>query len=464
MRIDSILKQVTVPRLLLFLFLYSGLVAYLIKGEVGNDGTTYLGYLEGWKLGRYTYWYDIPDYLPDTFRNPGFPALIALLGLISTSFAFLQGFHFVVYCTTVWLVLRILQRLIPGKRPVLLFAGLVLMNPVIPFHIVLITPEVVSGFLLVLMLHIRLFWADTWKRYIVLGLLFSFLFQVRPVVLFLPFLLFALDWWLQRARFAWFKQLSVLLIYVVSMLPYGYWNYSTHGIFSVTSIEGGGGVMHLGYWCPKMPGYYETRYWYNGAPVALINFAKPEDVPANIRAFEREWDMIDSLCAPYLTDRDRRNLPYMRAHPERFVTYNGRYTYEREKLLKKLAVQHYLEDWRYTLKIKGFTAFRLWVSGITEHMVHHPELRMRISAWVGPVTTGITFLLALVFVPLAFIRGKLSATNWLPVLLTVVYWGGIHLPFAIQARYTIPVRLLLLALTAASIHGVLFRKENQGKA
>jgi hypothetical protein len=53
---------------------------------------------------------------------------------------------------------------------------------------------------------------------------------------------------------------------------------------------------------------------------------------------------------------------------------------------------------------------------------------------------------------------------WLPVLVTIVYWGLIHVPFVIQARYTIPVRLLLIALIAVSIHGLYFKKEAKKSA
>jgi hypothetical protein len=80
---------------------------------------------------------------------------------------------------------------------------------------------------------------------------------------------------------------------------------------------------------------------------------------------------------------------------------------------------------------------------------------------VGPFTTGLTLLLAMAFVPLAFLRRKISRSFWLPVLIITVYWGLIHVPFVIQARYTIPVRLLLIALIAVSIHGLYFKKEKE---
>ncbi len=441
------------------LFAYVIFACWISNVDPGNDCGTYYGYFEGWKLGRYTYWYDIKDYIPDTFRNPGFPALVGLISLLSKKIWVFQVFQYILTCITIVLSVKLIQRYSQSAFPVWVFALLLVLNPVIPVYVILVVPETTTGFLLILILYVRVFFAESWKKYLLVGVLFAILFQVRPIVLFLPFILFVSDWWLQEKRFSVFKNISILVIYIVSMLPYGYWNYKTHGIFSVTSIEGGGGVLHLGYWSLKMPGYTEKRYWNNGTDKALINFVSDKDIPANIRAFDKEWDIIDSSCAQYLTDKDLRNMAYMKADGARFVTYNGRYTYEREKLLKKFAFKHYCEDWTYTIKIKIYTFFRLWITGVSKDALEQASSFDKIKILLTAITAGFTFLLALLFIPVALYKRKLRLSYWLPIIVTVVYWGSIHIPFAIQSRYTIPVRLLLIALTAVSIYELFFNKE-----
>jgi hypothetical protein len=466
--IDELKHSVFYPRYSSFIFLilviYSLIVLLLTKDMVGNDSTTYIGYFEGWAKGRYTYWYELKDYIPDTFRNPGFPFFIFVLCLLSKKIFFLQAVQFCLYCFTLILLMRIIVNYqYKTSIPLLIFTALALINPVIPLHNAIIVPETLTGFLLVFILYIRIFFSESRKKYIGLGFLFGVLFQVRPVVFFLPFLLFVIDWRVQKKSFSWLKNATMLVIYVVSMLPYGYWNYKTHGIFSVTSLEGGGGVLHLGYWSLKMPGYTEKRYWNNSTPEGLIVFTPHNQVAENIRTFEREWDVIDSSCAKYLTEVDRKNMAHMKSDGARFVTFNGRYTYEREKLLKQLAFKHYKEDWGYTLKVKTYTAFRLWITGLRKSDLNKQKPYETIKALIAPVTTGLTLLLAVLLIPVAFYKRKQAMSYWLPMLITVIYWGGIHIPFAIQARYTIPARLLLIALTAVAAYELFFNKEKQNQ-
>jgi hypothetical protein len=265
-----------------------------------------------------------------------------------------------------------------------------------------------------------------------------------------------LEYFLNRRSFSIVRNATLLIVFILTMLPYGFWNYRNHGIFSVTSIEGGGGVMHLSYWSFKMPDYLETRYWRNVVNKDLISFTPDAEVPANIAAFNREWDYIDSSCAKYLTEKDRRNLPLMMEHPNLFVTYNGRYTHEREKLLKKLAVQHFIHDPVFTLKVKTYTAFRLWITGIKRQTFKSHDPVVILKGIIPALVTGFTLLLAIVFIPAAMIRKKFNRRLLIP-LVFVLYYGFIHIPFAIQARYTVPVRPLLMLITCVCIYELYFK-------
>jgi len=448
---------------LIILYAIISVVIFLFNLDAfSGDQYTYMYYAKGMHAGKYTYWYMLKDYVPDTFRNPGYPIFIYLFSFISDSMKLIKLTNFIAFATAIYLVFRIID--LYTKQPSYtiknIFLFLMIFNSHLLIYIDFIFPEVIMFFLITLLVYLNIRLSkQKISTYIILGLLYGVIFQIRPVILFFPFIKFGIELFLQKKNFSVIKNLTLVIVFIATMLPYGYWNYKNNGVFNITSLEGGGGVMHLSYWGFKMPNHLETRYWRNIVEEDLIIFTPKEDVPRNIEAFNKEWDFIDSTCAQYLTDADRKNIPLMKQHPELFVTYNGRYTYEREKLLKKLAVQHFLDDPIFTLKVKVYTAFRLWVTGIKRKTF---ESNNPVSLFIGiapAVITGITLLLALIFIPLAIFRRKFNYIFLLPILLLVGYYGFIHLPFAIQARYTVPVRPLLMMITAICIFELYFRKE-----
>lgn len=253
----------------------------------------------------------------------------------------------------------------------------------------------------------------------------------------------------------------MLCVYVFTMLPYGCWNLKQHGVFSVTPLEGGGGAMYLGYWSYKMPGYIETRYWYNKYEKNIISFVEDKDVNNNIVAFNKEWDYIDSACAKYLTAQDTLNVKIMRRYTgSLFITYNGTYTYEREKLLKKLAVQHYLDEPSYTFKVKLYTFFRLWFAGLDKNFfLNKPSFIAFVLLVLPFLVTFPAFLLFVLFVPYAIFRRKIAYKEAALLLITMAYFGLIHLPFVLQSRYTIPVRPFMYILISIAICRLFFNSE-----
>ncbi len=433
-------------------------------GTISNDHYTYMYYSKGMHMDRYSYWYMLKDYIPDTFRNPGYPSFIYILSFLSEDIRLIYFVHFIVFFAAIFIVFKIID-FIYTSTPNFLIKNLFLLMMIINSHFFLyidtVFPEVLMFFLIALLVYLDLILSkQKITSYLILGILYGVIFQIRPVILFFPFIKFVVDIYFQKRHFSVVKNLLLIIVFISTMLPYGYWNYKTHHVFKVTSLEGGGGVMHLSYWGFKMPNYLETRYWRNEVKEDLISFTPKEDVEKNIIAFNKEWDFIDSSCAQYLTEVDKKNLPTMKAHPELFVTYNGKYTYEREKLLKKLSVQHFIDDPVFTLKVKTYTVFRLWVTGIKRKAFVNNN-PVEILKGVAPaIVSGFTLLLALIFIPMAMIKRKFNYPFILPILILIAYYGFIHIPFAIQARYTVPVRPLLMMITAICIFELYFRKEN----
>ena len=150
----------------------------------------------------------------------------------------------------------------------------------------MVFPEILMFFLITLLVYLDLnLPKQKISSYIFLGLLYGVIFQIRPVILFYPFIKFAMDVFFREKSFPLAKNMLLIVVFISTMMPYGYWNYKTHGIFNVTSLEGGGGVMHLSYWGFKMPNHLEMRYWRNIVEEDLISFTPKEDVDKNINAF-----------------------------------------------------------------------------------------------------------------------------------------------------------------------------------
>ena len=192
----------------------------------------------------------------------------------------------------------------------------------------------------------------------------------------------------------------------------------------------------------------------------IISFTDFKDTSVNIKAFNQEWDFIDSSCAKYLTPYDSLTISVMNKFPYFFKTYNTEYTLYREKLIQKVTFDDIKKDFYFTVKVKLFTIMRSWVTGIQRNDLQDKRFIIWAGALYFSIVSCIIFFASIILVPYAFYKRKLLWENSMTAIVLIVYYGIIHLPFAIQARYTIPLRLVLLLILARSISG-LFSKKNK---
>lgn len=452
------------------------IVAVGLHSTTPDDGNTWLGLADGLRHGRYSFWYFLPDYVPDTFRNPGYPLFLAGLRILGAGKNAIVGVQVGLYLAAIGLLLRLAGRC-EGARPSWLvrnlFLLLLLPNVQLVYLAAYIYPEVLVAFLMVAYGVVALTWQPgTWRRALVLALLAGFIFQVRPVFIFFPLVLLALDFWQTRqarprTAFAWGQAAGLLALFGLTMLPYALWNYRHHGVLKATSIEGGAGVMQIGFWALRMPGYQEGRYWGNTMGDEVVSFTDSAAVPGHIAAFNHEWDVIEAQCQPLLTAQDRRSLARMRTAldslpPEKatglYPTQSSAYTRRREALLMQANLADIRREPGYYLRTRLYTLVRLWVTG-----VQRPAWRAagtplaKIKVLYPALVSGATLLLALLSFGWAgrhwrtAFDNNLAARTWWLALALVVYFGLIHLPFAIQARYTVPVRPWLLLGMALAV-------------
>ncbi len=433
-------------------------MAWMTRDIVLGDTSSYLGLAEGILHGNYSMWWELgPDY-PDTFRAPGFPLFIAIIIKTFGSWRAVVAVNYLLYGVGLYLTVKTVKLIDPRPeaRNVMLLLLISLLN--VPYYISQAYPEIpaLAGLCAILFILVR---QEKMKilHGVLLGLLYGFVFQCKPIFLLFPFILPLVGWAALRIRFKPIGHLVALGIFMLTLLPYGLWNKDHHGVFSVTPIEGGAGVLHFGYWAGRIPGYTENVYWNNFTGDELVRFVSKDSIQRNIEIYENEWDHVNEQLTPLLTMKDSIMLVSASKVEHRPVkTFNSAYTLERERLLKKLTIQDVTRTPGYYSAYKVYSAVRLWVIGIQRADFVKASITGKIALLYGPVTTGCIFLMFILVVPVSYYRHRLSWARTWPILLLVIYFGIVHIPFVIQARYTTPVRpamLLLLALAIVSLSG-----------
>jgi hypothetical protein len=436
----------------------SAVLFYLFKDQYGGDSATYLGLADGILHGEYSYWYFLNESYPDTFRNPGYPLFLAAIRFFTSSVLVIQIIQWLLYLFSIRLVLVLLEKLVGRVEVKNIFLLILLPSLYITMYVTMIFPEILVTCLILLSLVVDLKQRNSVWKFVFLGVLYGFIFQIRPAFLFVPFIFFVAKWFLQRRSFMWWKQSVVLIVFVLSMLPYGYWNQRHHGVFKVTSIEGGGGVFHLGYWSFKLPDYYVTHYWNNYCAEEMVPMIAMSEKENYVKLFNEEWIAIENQLAPLLNAKDSAILFQHQSYPGLFPTLNSEYTLRREELLKSATIEHIQSDFPFYLKAKLYGACRLWVTGIPMKEFRSAGFMKKLILLYPFLITVCTFLVALILIPWSFRKYKKEMIVFTPILLLMLYFGSIHLPFTIQSRYTIPVRMELLMCVSMGLYLLVFKR------
>lgn len=455
-----------------WLLLCNGMVTFLVTwssmGHVLPDAWSYIALANGILHGEYSMWWHLPDPYPDTVRMPGFPLLIAFTMALFGTWKAMIAVNIVLYGLALYCMKVFIQRLNGGFFVWNLFLLILLPMVYVPFYIGQVYTEIP-----VLATIGLLLWLGTapgpagWKRAMAMGLLFGCAFQLKPVLLFLPVGLAAINFCRGPSVRMLSTQMVLLSTFSLTLVPFALWNKRNHGVNSITPLEGGAGVMHFGWWAGKLPGYTEKVYWNNFAGDEVVRFVKEEDLAANIRAFENEWEVLNERVAPLLNARDSVLFSdTVRTEYPALLSLNARYTLERERSLKELTLARAIGDPLYTLGYKCYSAARFWVIGIQLEEFRKSRGATRLRMLYATGSTLAVFVAMVLLLPLSFRRRWLRwSSHWQPVYY-LVYFGLFHVPFAIQARYTVPVRFVLFALLAFALAGLLegrrsFRSEPQ---
>lgn len=441
----------------------AGMVVLTWK-ERGGDWATYHGLAVGILHGAYSYWTHLGLYVPDTFRTPGYPLLVAAVLKVFGAWEWLKIVQLGLYAVAVGASLGVVRNIGGGRRAVSIFLLILLPSLNLPYYIGTMLPEIAAAAAVVGAAYVLTLPSRRLSHAVLLGFLHGVVFQLRPSFLLFPPAYFAFTLLRERRAMAWRMELVTLACFAVTLLPYGMWNLSRHGVFKVAPIEGGGGAFHTGYWAGRIPGFHERRYWGNIFGDEIVEFVPRDRRAVEIEAFTAEWDAIDAELAPLLTEQDAAMLAARTREPALFPTWNSAYSIARERLLTEYTVRNIRNNMPYYVAWKAYSTVRLWVTGVMREQFTQASLRGRLAMLYPTTLMALQLLLAVVAIPLAYRRGVVSHGQWLALIFLLVYWTSIHIPFVIQARYTVPVRLVLFALTATALDRLLPRWQGTGGA
>ena len=464
------MKFVSIKNLISILWILNILVACVVFSIASKinfaDARGYLLMAESINHGKFSSWYLLSDYYPEILRTPGYPLFICLLKHINSSDFFIKVIQLCFYFLSLFLGVKILDKITShNKVASAIFLSLTLVNIQLPFYAGFIGSDSMNIFFVILFIYILIVKEKNYKNAILLGLAGGVAFQLRPAFIFFPFLLLSISFLFYRANSKYF--LIQLFVFALTLLPFSFWNLNNHGVFKPTPLEGGGGVAHLGFWSFKLPKNYTEHFqWGNNTGNDLLNpFYFTNNERTNFKnEYEKEWKSIVDSIKPNLSHKDSININIMKSNPSIFVVYNSKFTIAREKLLWQKLTEHAKDEPYFYFKTRIYTFCRVYFTGINaDNLAEAHSVKDKMKIIYPFIITFFSVFIGLLFFFIFILKNKFKVNEELVyIFFLCLYFGAVHIPFAIQGRFTVPVHLLVFILDAYLI-AYIFKKINKNK-
>ena len=440
--------------ILILLNIIVGFVIFKLSTTIRFPDSTDYWYLgESLIHGKFSSWYFLPKYYPETLRTPGYPLFLSFFQLFSDSQLIPEMVQLFIYGICIFLCLQIIKKISNSQSTINLFLLLLLPNIQVVYYTGCISAEILN--VLFVLLTIYLITCNRGILNSILLALFTYgAFIVRPSFLLFPFVLFVYFLIVNKRDFKYAS--TFIVAYILLLIPFGIWNKTNHGLFKVTPLEGGAGVAHMGFWQLKLPdGYWESFYFGN---VMVPDLTKPplytkEELADNVKKFESEAAVLTAKQNVFLAREDSAYLAYMSTQRLGLIlTHNSRYTIEREKIIWKEVIENVKEEPGYYLISRCYHLFKAYVTGINYITLAQTHSILGKIKLIYPFVVTLIFIFCgLLYITISTILSKkYFPYQWILILLCW-YYGVVHLPFTMQSRYTIPVHLLILVLLSLMI-------------
>jgi|TARA_Y100000310_G_scaffold345350_1_gene464017 hypothetical protein len=415
---------------------------YLLLGESIREGFTFSS------------WYFLPFAVPETLRTWGYPFFLFLARTVLDNLVFVKFIQYLFYLGSLFIAMKIISHISHRKSTQNLFLLFSAINIQVPYYSGLISAESLNIFFITLYAYILVTKKFNTINAIFLGLLGFVNFQLRPAFLLFPFFFLFVIVIFKPERKKVFYLLIQILVFSISLVPFGFWNYTHHGVFKVIPLEGGAGVSHISYWSFKLPSNYTNNTdWHNNVGNDVFMNLVAERSEKNVIKYENELAEIISGASIHMTNQDSARLNVMKENnPGTFILYNSAFTKMREKLFWKFTFSHILEDPSFYIKTRILSFCRFWFTGVNMSKLMDCRSIKCYAKVFPPFTITFTFIFCgLLFVSYHLISKQFAFSKYTDLYILIIYFGLCHIPFAVQARYTVPVHLLVLTLLSCTI-------------
>lgn len=457
----SLLEKKESYYVLLLLNIIAVLGIFYLSSQVEfPDAKSYWYMAKGFGEGQFSSWYFLPVYTPETLRTWGYPFFVYLCQIVYDAPLTVKLVQLILHFGILLLCLRLISYFNKGVSAKSLFLLLLLPNIQIAYYAGQIASETINIFFIMLFFYLWYTKRDNWTKYILLALISFIIFQLRPVFLLVPFLLVAYKLLFERTNLKY--SFGFILVFTISLLPFGFWNKSAHGIFKITPLEGGAGAANLGFWGFRLPDGYNPKFYWNARyskDLTQPSFATDDERETFQRKYELEWAQINKELENYLTPEDSLRLSiYNNKEYGLWEVMSSGYTHAREKLLARYLIKDIKESPGYYIKTRLYTLLRLWFTGINKSQFEEAGVAGKVKLVYPFAVTFIFIFCGLAFVIISFLRKWLSWKLYWPIFIVIAYFGLAHIPFGIQARYTVPVHIFILMLCSFSLIKMIYIK------
>jgi hypothetical protein len=401
--------------------------------------------------GQFTRYADTDVFVPEVIRTPGYPAFVALIYLVfgvgnDMAVAIAQAIVFAAIC---WMVFAIARKA-AGDRSAIVAGVMTALYSPLPYFGSLILTELWTAFMATaaVLVCLRATQRGRLADYALAGALFSATTLVRPAFFLMPFF-FAIAVPLlvrqQRSAAALKGWAALVVTAALVMSPWFLYNYVNLGQITLSPAGGIGRGLWEGSWQGRWSGRLQAE---------LINLADGtadrDELNRRITAKAAENNLPATPMLQYVNEwRDIRAIWDTPTDP--MERARARVAADSEYL--RHAVANMRADPLGHLKRRlTIGAFVLWAADVPVRYAdinRLPRLAIR-AIWLAQVI--VLLLAALGAIQLA------RHGRWLEAVvlsLPIVYVTGVHLPLLCEARQSLPVKPVVVALAGI---GLTFRR------
>lgn len=421
------------------------------RPDWGTEWTDQAGYKRLGEVlantGMFTRYPEAATFVPEVIRTPGYPAFVAVVYLVAgagnhLAVAMAQALVFAGLCVLVFF----LTRRAAGERAAAMAALLTALFSPFPYFGALVVTELWTAFVATaaMVVCMRAVQRSRVADFAMAGVLFGVTTLVRPAFVLLPFFLavgvplLVREARTRRALGGW----AVLaLASALTLAPWFAYNYAYVGRVTLSPAGGVGRGLWEGSWQGRWPGRVQARLTQladespsrDALDLGVNTVAAETGLPVEpMREYVHEWrDIHDIWDSP--TDPVER----VRAR----IVADGVYL--------QAAVAHMRDDpVGHVIRRLTTGTFVLWA---TETPIRYSQVNQTPVLVIRAIWAMQVLLLGVA----AFGAVRLARSGrWIEtvvLVLPLVYVTGVHLPLLCEARQSLPVKPVVLALASIGI-------------